>query len=69
MTHKSEGSEKPWWRDQENIVISGVSCRYPESDNMAEFQDHLLNADDLVTEDNRRWEPGRFIVMMIMRNK
>ena len=58
----SNESEMPWWRDQDSIVISGVSCRFPESDNMAEFAEHLLNGDDLVTEDNRRWEPGTFFI-------
>ncbi|KFD52748.1 hypothetical protein M513_06404 [Trichuris suis] len=50
----------PWWKGQEDIVISGISARLPESDNMQEFAEHLLNGDDLITEDNRRWEPGLF---------
>ena len=41
-----------------DVVISGISCRLPESDNMAEFREHLVNGEDMVTEDNRRWEPG-----------
>ena len=43
---------------QENVVISGVSGRFPESDNMEEFRQHLLNGEDMVTEDGRRWTPG-----------
>ena len=42
----------------EDVVISGISCRLPESDNMTEFRDHLMNGDDMVTEDNWRWPPG-----------
>uniref|UniRef100_T1J426 Fatty acid synthase n=1 Tax=Strigamia maritima TaxID=126957 RepID=T1J426_STRMM len=42
----------------ESIVISGVSGRFPESDNVWEFRDHLFNGDDMVTEDDRRWPPG-----------
>ncbi|XP_041363356.1 fatty acid synthase-like [Gigantopelta aegis] len=42
----------------EDIVISGISCRLPESDNMEEFREHLVLSEDMVTEDNRRWEPG-----------
>jgi len=40
------------------VVISGLSGRLPESDNIAEFREHLINGDDMVTEDDRRWEPG-----------
>ena len=44
----------------DDVVISGISCRLPESDNMKEFRDHLMNGDDMVTpEDNRRWPPGK----------
>jgi len=41
------------------VVISGFSGRLPESDNIAEFREHLINGDDMVTEDDRRWEPGK----------
>ena len=45
--------------DEDEIVISGISCRFPESDNMTEFAEHLFHGDDLVTEDERRWELGK----------
>jgi len=41
------------------VVISGLSGRLPESDNIAEFREHLINGDDMITEDDRRWEPGQ----------
>ncbi|XP_054723843.1 fatty acid synthase-like [Uloborus diversus] len=44
----------------EEIVITGMSGRFPESDNVAEFAENLFNKVDLVTEDNRRWEPGLY---------
>ncbi len=44
----------------ERVVISGISCRYPESDNMTEFAEHLLNGDDMVTADERRWDKCKF---------
>ncbi len=44
---------------REDVVISGISCRLPESDNMAEFREHLMKGEDMVTEDARRWEPGK----------
>ncbi|XP_011878072.1 PREDICTED: fatty acid synthase [Vollenhovia emeryi] len=38
------------------IVISGIAGRFPESKNVEELKDNLLNKVDLVTDDNRRWE-------------
>ncbi|RDD36517.1 Fatty acid synthase [Trichoplax sp. H2] len=46
--------------DDDEIVIAGISCRLPESNNMQEFWDHLFNAEDMVTEDDRRWPPGLY---------
>ena len=43
----------------DSVVVSGISCRLPESDNMQEFRDNLMNGVDMVTEDDRRWKPGR----------
>ncbi|XP_074097576.1 fatty acid synthase [Cotesia typhae] len=40
----------------EEIVISGIAGRFPESDNMQHFQENLFNKVDLVTDDDRRWK-------------
>ena len=48
------GEEVP----QEAVVVSGMSGRLPESDDLAEFREHLLKGDDMVTETSRRWRPG-----------
>ncbi|XP_053598737.1 fatty acid synthase [Microplitis demolitor] len=40
----------------EEIVISGIAGRFPESDNMRHFQENLFNKVDLVTDDDRRWK-------------
>ena len=42
----------------DEVVISGLSGRLPESDNIAEFRENLFKGIDMVTDDNRRWEPG-----------
>lgn len=42
----------------DDVVISGISCRLPESDNIEEFRQHLINKDDMVTDDERRWSKG-----------
>ncbi|VDN07232.1 unnamed protein product [Thelazia callipaeda] len=52
--------EAPFWRDQEEIVITGISGRFPRCENVQEFGDLLMAGEDLVTEDNLRWPPGIF---------
>lgn len=42
----------------EDIVVAGMSGRLPESDNLEEFWENLINGVDMVTEDDRRWTPG-----------
>ena len=49
----------------DEIVISGISCRLPESDNMDEFWDNLVSGKDMVTETNRRWPPGLYILVFV----
>ena len=45
----------------DDVVISGISCRLPQSDNMAEFKDNLMNGVDMVTDSDPRWKPGRLL--------
>lgn len=53
----------------EEVVISGISCRLPQSDNIDEFKENLLHGVDMVTEDDSRWKPGKyFIVQYILIN-
>ncbi|XP_072763279.1 fatty acid synthase-like isoform X1 [Anoplolepis gracilipes] len=40
---------------EEEIVISGIAGRFPNSDNIKEFQDNLFNKMDLGTSDHQRW--------------
>ena len=47
------------------VVISGLSGRLPESDSIAEFREHLINGDDMVNEDGRRWEPGELDIFLL----
>lgn len=47
----------------EDIVIAGISGRLPESNNLDEFWENLFNGIDMVTEDDRRWKPGRLLVI------
>jgi len=50
----------PNWDMTEDIVISGISGRFPESDNMDELAENLLNNIDMITEDDRRWPIGLY---------
>ena len=42
----------------EDIVISGMSGRFPESDSTDEFAQNLYNGADMLKVDNRRWPTG-----------
>ena len=48
---------KQW---DEDIVISGISGRYPESENVDEFWNNLLHGEELASIDDRRWPVGKF---------
>jgi fatty acid synthase, animal type len=41
-----------------DIVVSGLSCRLPESDSADEFWQNLIQGVDMVTEDDRRFPAG-----------
>ncbi|XP_070169898.1 fatty acid synthase-like [Polyergus mexicanus] len=40
---------------EEEIVISGIAGRFPNSNNIKEFQDNLFNKIDLGSSDHQRW--------------
>ena len=40
---------------EDQVVISGMSGRFPESDSTDEFAYNLYQNRDLITEDDRRW--------------
>lgn len=42
----------------EEIVISGIAGRYPESDNILDLGRNLIAKKDMITEDDRRWKCG-----------
>lgn len=41
-----------------DIVLSGISGRFPECDNVDDFMEALVNGVDLVRENDRRFPPG-----------
>ncbi|XP_066156912.1 fatty acid synthase [Euwallacea fornicatus] len=44
----------------DDVVISGISGRLPESDSIEEFKQQLFDGVDLVTDDPRRWPSGLY---------
>lgn len=42
----------------DEVVISGIGGRYPESDSLDEFRDNLYNNVDMITSNDRRWPTG-----------
>lgn len=40
----------------DDIVISGISGRFPDADDVSEFRYNLENKIDMTSEDNRRWK-------------
>jgi fatty acid synthase len=40
---------------EDEIVISGISGRFPNSNNVADFASNLYNKVDMVDDDERRW--------------
>jgi len=48
----------PKWDIDEDIVISGIAGRFPESDTLDEFADNLYKNINMITLDDRRWPTG-----------
>ena len=46
---------KSMYSRKDQVVISGMSGRFPESDSTDEFAHNLYQNRDLITEDDRRW--------------
>ncbi|GFO07685.1 fatty acid synthase [Plakobranchus ocellatus] len=55
---ESCGSPRNYVPYEGDIVIAGISGRYPESENVGEFRDNLMNKVNMITSDSRRWEVG-----------
>lgn len=44
---------------EDDIVISGMSGRFPECDSVEEFYEKLFSGIDLVHENDTRWPKGK----------
>ncbi|XP_054925826.1 fatty acid synthase-like [Dermacentor andersoni] len=43
---------------KEDIIITGISGRYPQADSFSEFKEKLFGGVDLITDDEARWPRG-----------
>jgi len=50
---------------KEEIVISGIAGRFPNSNNLKEFGENLLNKMDLGSSDHRRWNNSKKFLFLI----
>lgn len=57
MANSNQGSF-PLKIVSDDIVITGISGRFPESDSMDEFRDNLFNGVDMITGGDSRWPSG-----------
>lgn len=49
----------------DEVAITGISGRLPESGNVAEFREKLIQEIDMVTEDERRWPVGKYVLNVL----
>lgn len=50
----------------EEVVITGISGFYPDSDNVTDFAEKLFNKVDLISDDDRRWKLGNTTVTFVL---
>jgi hypothetical protein len=53
-------------KEGEEIVISGIGGRFPESDTVDEFANNLYNNVDMIVDDDRRWPKGNKIQLNLI---
>lgn len=49
--------------DDDDIVISGIGCKFPEADSVPELAEKLYGGVNLVTQDERKVGRGMFFVL------
>lgn len=42
----------------DEIVITGISGRFPNSENINDFQQKLLNMENMLSDKNPKWRTG-----------
>lgn len=56
-------------KERPDVVISGLSGRFPSADSLQEFRDNLFNSVDMVTADDTRWPQGKLDCNFILHYK
>jgi len=52
------GENLKYYND-DDIVISGISGRFPNCDTFEEFKEKLFNGTDILDEEQTRWPDGK----------
>ncbi|XP_031329996.1 fatty acid synthase-like [Photinus pyralis] len=57
VMEKNEGVALAHPLQGEEVVITGMAGRFPESDDIYQYRSNIYNKVDMITSDNRRWLP------------
>jgi fatty acid synthase len=63
------GAPRSWGSSDDDVVITGLSGRFPESNNVEEFTEQLFAGVDLITDDERRWPSGKAAKLVTIGGK
>lgn len=50
---------------EDDIVITGISGKFPKSDDLDDFKYNLYNGINMATDDSSRWTPGNFSLQFL----
>lgn len=51
--------------NDDDVVISGISGRFPNCDTVEEFKEKLFNGTDIFTEGESRWPDGKLHLLFL----
>lgn len=54
-------AESPKYFEDDDVVISGISGRFPNCDTFEEFKQKLFNGTDILAEGENRWPDGKLL--------
>lgn len=55
-------NQNGYHQNDDDVVIAGISGKFPESENIEEFKKNLFDGVDMVTDDERRWPTGNYYI-------
>lgn len=52
--------------DDDAVVISGISGKFPNSNNINELIENLMNGVDCISDDHSRWPKSKIIIVNLI---